>query len=31
VEYLKMTGNYTDREIADHLLRVAFDGITSRG
>jgi AcrR family transcriptional regulator len=31
VEYLKMTGKYSDREIADHLLRVAFDGITNRG
>jgi AcrR family transcriptional regulator len=31
VEYLKMTGNYSDREIADHLVRVAFDGITTRG
>lgn len=31
LEYLKMTGNYSDREIADHLLRVAFDGITNRG
>jgi AcrR family transcriptional regulator len=30
VEYLKMTGNYSDREIADHLVRIAFDGITTR-
>ena len=31
VEYLKMTGRFSDREIADYLVRVAFDGITSRG
>jgi AcrR family transcriptional regulator len=30
VEYLKMTGNYSDREIADYLVRVAFYGITTR-
>ena len=30
VEYLKMTGRFSDREIADYLVRVAFDGITSR-
>jgi AcrR family transcriptional regulator len=30
VEYLKMTSRFSDREIADYLVRVAFDGITSR-